>query len=218
MKKRFKWAKEHRGWSVDDWKKVIFSDETKLNLWGSDGAEYTYILKGEKLRPFNFKSKKQGGGGSIMIWGCMTALGPGYACRLLEKTMNSSLYQHVLQTSYLDTLGYYGLSHSDVIFQQDGATFHTSTTSKNWLDNQGIKYISDWPPCSPDLNPIEHLWHHIKKRLDGYPLKPRNIDELWRRFDFEWNKFTKEDMEKYYDGYHKRIEAVISAKGGYPLY
>ena len=218
MKKRYKWAKEHRDWTVEDWKKVVFSDETKLNIWGSDGAEYTYVLKGAKLRPFNFKSKKQGGGGSIMIWGCMTAFGPGYACRLLEKSMNSGLYQHVLRTSYIDTLGYYGLTHSDVVFQQDGAKCHTSNTSKNWMDNQGINYIKDWPPCSPDLNPIEHLWHHVKKRLDCYPLKPKNVEELWQRFDYEWNRFTKDDMDNYYNNYHKRIEAVINARGGYTTY
>ena len=218
MKKRYDWPKKHSDWSVEDWKKVIFSDETKLNLWGSDGAEYTYILRGEKLRPFNFKSRKQGGGGSIMIWGCMTALGPGYACRLLEKTMNSSLYQHILQTSYFDTLRYYGLGHTDVVFQQDGAKCHTSDSTINWMNSNGIRYINNWPPCSPDLNPIEHLWHHVKKRLDGYPLKPKNVEELWQRFDYEWNRFTKEDMNKYYTNYHKRIEAVINARGGYTKY
>ena len=76
-------------------------------------------------------------------------------------------------------------------------------------------YIQDWPANSPDLNPIEHLWRHVMLKLDAYDTKPKNMDELWDRFDAEWNKFTKEGMTKYYESMPKRIEEVIKAKGGY---
>jgi transposase len=126
MRQRYQWARRHQYWTFQDWKKVIFSDESRFNLWGSDGVEYTYQYKGDSKKPFNYKTKRKQGGGSMIVWGCMTALGPDYACRLLEKSMNSDLYQYVLGTTYLDTLRYYGLHHDDVIFQQDGATCHTS--------------------------------------------------------------------------------------------
>lgn len=215
MRQRYHWARKHRDWKVEDWKKVIFSDESRINLWGSDGIEYTYQYKDDSKRFFNYKSKRQQGGGSLMVWGCMTALGPGYACRLLEKSMNSDLYQHVLGTTYFDTLHYYGLQHEDVIFQQDGATCHTSDPTYNWMDKKGMIYMKDWPSSSPDMNPIEHLWHQIKSRLDKYPNKPSNVDQLWERFDFEWNKFNQNTMEPYYNSYPKRIRAVIKARGGY---
>ena len=40
MAARYKWAKKHQYWTIDDWKRVIFSDETKINIWGSDGIKY----------------------------------------------------------------------------------------------------------------------------------------------------------------------------------
>lgn len=215
MKARRKWAREHRKWTVEDWKKVIFSDESRFNLWGSDGVQYTYRLKGEPLRPHNFRTRRQQGGGSLMVWGCMTAFGPGYACRLLEKSMNSDLYQYVLGTTYFNTLRYYGLQHDDVFFQQDGATCHTSESTYNWMDEKGMTYLYKWPANSPDLNPIEHLWHQVKSRLDKYEDKPSNINQLWERFDTEWNKFNEKTMEPYYNSYPKRIRAVIKAKGGH---
>ncbi|EPB88867.1 hypothetical protein HMPREF1544_04376 [Mucor circinelloides 1006PhL] len=92
--------------------------------------------KDDSKKPFNYKSKRQQGGGSLMVWGYMTALGPGYACRMLEKSMNSDLYQHVLGTTYFDLLHYYGLQHEDVIFQQDGATCQTSDPTYNWMDKK----------------------------------------------------------------------------------
>ncbi len=39
VQKRFQWAKEHEGWTVENWKQVVFSDESKFNLFGSDGRE-----------------------------------------------------------------------------------------------------------------------------------------------------------------------------------
>jgi transposase len=215
VKNRLKWAKEHRHWTVEDWKKVIFSDETKVNTSGSDGVQYTYVYKDDRLKPFNFAPKKKFGGRSIMVWGCMTSLGVGYACRLIEKTMDSNLYRHILNTTYNDTLRYYGWTNKDVIFQQDGNTSHTSKTTLQWIEKHKINLLKNWLANSPDLNPIEHLWHQIKVRLNRYPFKPQNVDILWERFDKEWNKFTRNDIERYYESMPKRIEEVIKAKGGY---
>jgi transposase len=205
----------HQHWTVEDWKTVIFSDETKINRWGSDGRQITWKYKGDPDRSHNYQTRIQGGGGSIMMWGCMTALGAGYACRIVEYPMNSDLYTHILNTSYKDTLQYYGLRKQDTLFQQDGDSKHTSKFTTKWLEKYNINYINDWPPCSPDLNPIERLWHHLKSRLSLYETKPKNMDDLWNRIDIEWNKFTKEDMIPYYESIPKRIAEVIRNKGGY---
>jgi hypothetical protein len=129
--------------------------------------------------------------------------------------MKSECYTYILGSSYKDTLDYYGLKNEDVIFQQDGDPKHTSFFTKNWLNKNNTRYIQDMPANSPDLNPIEHLWHHLKLRLNKYDRKQKHLDELWERVDLEWNKFTKDDMQNYYKALPKRIQEVIKAKGGY---
>ena len=81
----------------------------------------------------------------MMIWGCITSLGVGYACRIVEHPMKSELYTHILATSYKETLEYFGLSNEEVIFQQDGDTKPTSKYTKKWLADNKIRYIEDWP-------------------------------------------------------------------------
>ena len=65
------------------------------------------------------------------------------------------------------------------------------------------------------MNPIEHLWHHLKLKLSHYEKKAKGIHELWERVEREWNTFTAEECQRYVESMPKRIEAVIKAKGGH---
>jgi transposase len=47
---------------------------------------------------------------------------------------------------------------------QDGASIHTACIIKNWLQEKSIE-ILNWPPYSPDLNPIEHAWKRLKEQV-----------------------------------------------------
>jgi hypothetical protein len=57
------------------------------------------------------------------------------------------------------------------------------------------------------------MWHQLKNRLGQYPSKPHTVEELEKRINIEWYKFTKEDCLKYIDSMPGRIEAVIKSKG-----
>jgi len=58
-------------------------------------------------------------------------------------------------------------------FQQDNDPKHKSNLVKDWIFSKGIQCI-DWPPYSPDLNPIENLWADIKKRTEKKILQTRS--------------------------------------------
>ncbi|KAG1167121.1 hypothetical protein G6F46_012603 [Rhizopus delemar] len=108
QKNRLKWCKKHQNWTVDDWKKVIFSDETKINIFGPDSNPYTWKEDGAVSRPHHINQTVKYGGGSLMMWGCMTAKGVGYACQTFGGNMSSQTYTNILATTYKDTLDYYG--------------------------------------------------------------------------------------------------------------
>ena len=70
-KDRLDWAYEHRHWTENDWK-VIWLDETKINRLGSDGRKWVWKKENEGLTERQVIGTKKFGGGSIMVWGCMT--------------------------------------------------------------------------------------------------------------------------------------------------
>ena len=49
IKSRYEFALKHQYWTVDDWKRVIFSDETKINRLGSDGRKWVWKQRGNRL-------------------------------------------------------------------------------------------------------------------------------------------------------------------------
>ena len=69
-------------------------------------------------------------------------------------------------------------------FQQDNDPKHRSKVAKEFLDREVPKTI-DWPPNSPDLNPMENMWSILKRRVEKR--KPSDIDEL-ETIDEEWQK------------------------------
>lgn len=209
---RLKWARDRQHWTELDWSKVVFSDETRINIWGSDGVCYCWVRPGDPLQPHHLDLTVKHGGGGLMIWGCMTAKGLGYGCHV-EESISSSVYQDILQDHLKSTMDYYGLETDDFIFQQDNAPCHVSRATRQWFEDNGFDVLP-WPAQSPDLNPIEHVWHYIKVKLSGYALKATSIGALWDRVNYEWNRVPQEYIVKLYQSMPTRIRAVIEAKGG----
>ena len=71
---------------------------------------------------------------------------------------------------------------------------------------------------SPDINPIEHLWNHLKRKLAEYEVPPQGVLELWERVQEEWGKINREVCQGLIESIPRRVEAIIKAKGGYTKY
>ena len=218
VRQRLDFATKYQHWTVEDWKHVIWSDETKINHLGSDGHEWVWKKPGSTLTEQHVKGTVKFGGGNIMIWGCMTAQGVGYACRI-DGNMNAELYTRILEDEFLQSLEYYEMEVDKVIFQQDNDPKHTSHVAQKWFKDNGVEVL-DWPAQSPDLilNPIEHLWQHLKQRLATYEIDPVSMHELWERVEAEWNKIPPQICIDLITSMPRHVAAVLKAKGGYTKY
>ncbi|KAG0924102.1 hypothetical protein G6F57_018444 [Rhizopus arrhizus] len=165
-KARLEWALAHRYWTIDDWRKVIFSDESKINVWGSDGVEFSLESVWKPITPSSCNPNRDG----------------------------------------------------DFIFQHDNDPKHTAKITTTYLKEEAKYPVLPWPSQSPDLNPIEHMWRHLKLKLALYEQRARGVRELWERIKIEWETFDKGICCKYIDSMPARVQAVIKAKGGNTIY
>jgi transposase len=213
---RVDFALTHQHWTMEDWKKVVWSDETKINRLGSDGKKWVWKKKGEGLTDRTVQGTQKFGGGSLMMWGCMLWEGPGYATKI-DGEMDGDLYINIMQDELAESLAYYNKQGGEVIFQQDNDPKHTCKKAKAYFQTQDYRVLQ-WPAQSPDLNPIEHLWSHLKKKLGEYEVPPKGIEELWERVQQEWEKIPAEVCQNLIESMPRRVAAVLKAKGGYTKY
>src|SRR3979490_3196075 len=93
----------------------------------------------------------------------------------------------------------------------------TSKKADQWFSDNNIIPMK-WPAQSPDLNPIEHLWQHLKAKLQQYDIPPKGVHELWDRVAKEWTEIPPETCQKLIESMPRRIQAVLKAKGGHTKY
>ena len=138
VKARLEFAKKHLDWTVNDWNRVIFSDESKINRFNSDGRSWCWYRDVNQLEDRTVNIQIKHGGGGVMIWGCMTSQGIGYLCKI-DGTMDQHLYKSILEDELLQTIDFYNLEKDQVIFQHDNDQNTRQNQFKNGFQNKNSK-------------------------------------------------------------------------------
>jgi transposase len=226
--KRFEWAKEHLHWPIEQWRGSIFSDECSVEKGADPRQVWVFRRPGaiERFKPENVVGKNKGKGVSLMVWGCFAGDIKGPLVSF--EGVNTAV-------TYIDTLKQYLVPFieflleelpqelaNDIIYQQDNASIHTATATMNWFKDAGIT-VMEWPPNSPDMNPIEHIWRVLKAALyarfpDTVAIRggPETVrKELGRRLQIVWEDLEPEVFDNLIMSMPRRVAALYNAKGWY---
>ena len=140
---------------------------------------------------------------------CATGVGELY---FIEGNMNSNMYCEILQQSMIPSLQKLG---SRTVFQHDNDSKHTSKTTIALLGRLRVK-VMDWPSMSPDLNPIEHLWGILKRKVEV--CKVSNICQLCEVVMEELKSIPVATCEGLVNSMLSRVKAVLDNDGGHTKY
>jgi hypothetical protein len=230
--KRLEWAIKYKDWMVEDWKHIIWSDES--SIWIGLNSRRQWIIRppGERLNRRYVKKTFKSAQVKVMVWACFTGerLGPLIVCD--DGGIGTDEYEDILYDGLFsliddlleipeDTEEVQVADKSTFLFMQDNALCHKATDILEFLKENYVP-VMEWPPQSPDLNPIENLWTEFKARfhrrfmeLFNHPSKSvearyrysKVLQEVWYSQGMELVMALIESMPR-------RCVAVIEAKGG----
>lgn len=131
------------------------------------------------------------------------AAGHGFdECRALQKILARNLRASAIKL---------GLPRTRWIFQHDNDPKHTAGSTTEWLRREKIRVL-EWPACSPDLNPIEHLWDELDRQRRK--LGPTCNRSLFNKLKESWYNIEPDHVLKLVNSMKRRLKAVIEARGG----
>ena len=196
---------------MDYWNNILWSEEMKINLFGSDGLKHVWWRPGEDYKDKCVMPTVKHGGGNVMVWGCMSAEGVG-EIYFNEGNINYNMFSEILQHSMIPSLEKQGRR---AVFQHDNDPKHTTNTTIALLKRLRVK-VMDWPRMSPDLTPIEHLWGILKRKEEVR--KVSNICQLRNVVMEEWKSIPVATGEALVNSMPRRVKAVLDNDGGHTKY
>jgi hypothetical protein len=189
---------------------IIFTDESMFVL--DSKKEKLYRFPGENSE--DVFREHEGYAIKIMIWG---AIGHNYRSPLIW------FKEHVTKITYVDELRkkqiledlWVKFPHG-YIFQQDNARPHTAAYARDYITRlaQTLPEEAPWPPCSPDLSPIEQIWAYIKKKVNMKAVK--TAEDLFKEVERIWLDMDDEMINNYVDSFQSRIWTLEDV-GGHSL-
>ncbi|GBM33762.1 hypothetical protein AVEN_47057-1 [Araneus ventricosus] len=152
-----------------------------------------------------------------MHWGTYSwaALGPVV---VVEQTMKAANYLHIIADQLHSYMAFI-FPNGNGIFQQDNAPCHKARIVLEWFEEQTDEFhLMFWPPNSPDLNPMEHIWVVMQRQFRAQNPPYPNISTLRDRCLEIWYNLSPVMYQKFLASIPWRVAAVLKVKGGATRY
>ncbi|CAH1999243.1 unnamed protein product [Acanthoscelides obtectus] len=186
------WCRQRSLWD-QEWNSIVFSDESRFCLGMHDGRARVRRRRGERRNPQFFVERHVHHTVGVMVWGAI-AYGSRSPLIFIRGNMNAQRYIHeVLEPHllpYLDTL-------ADPTFQQHNARPHVARVTIDFFQHNDVTLLP-WPPRSPDLSPIEHVW---------------NMMVLREELVVAWNEIPQEDIDHLIRSMLRRVGECVAHQG-----
>ena len=225
--KRYDFALKWRATLSDtDVQKILFSDEMICHYSGNNPRHWVFRKPGEQWRADCVDGTTRRSGASVMAWAAIYGRSSTEIC-FMERDPNArrngysaESYKAMIEEQLPQ------IYEPGFLFQQDNAPIHTAHIVTEWLTNNGVAYIDDWPPYSPDLNPIENVWAELRDLLLNYTNDLGDLvgegetqeEHVQWALDQAWNDLEESYIEACTTSFLRRLDAVIDAKGWYTKY
>lgn len=199
-------------WDDDRLQSIVFSDEKTFStdpFW----QKKCYRKDGTRYEPENLVVKDTSGHITHNYWGAIGIEGPVTPIVRIEGRLTAPKYmREIVRAHVIPMMETFEDNDDRRIFMQDNAPQHTAAATMALFSRQQFE-LMEWPPKSPDLNPIENVWARM---VYGWPqIHPRNDENLHAAVVERWRSVGERDQmfRNLYGSLRNRFQEVIDADG-----
>ncbi|GFU10306.1 transposable element Tcb2 transposase [Trichonephila clavipes] len=214
-RRRSLWCREHRNWRDNEWGRVLFTDESRFSLSSDSHRILIWRERGSCNHPSNIIERDMYGGRGVLVWGGIM-LGSRTDLHIFDAgSVNGTRYCNEILLPYVrlfrDAMG------MQFLFMDENAPCHCTLAAEQLLESEDIECM-DWPARSPDLNPIDHVWDFLGRRLAARTLPPVTIRELRLALQDEWAAMPQQLIDTVILSMGRRCETCLAVRGDHIPY
>lgn len=211
---RLNWCRERQAWTRAMWRRILWSDESRFQCFRADGRQRVWRRRGERYAEAAVRPRVAYGGPSVMVWGGITFQGRT-ELYVIQNNLNARRYCDEILAPIV--VPFLTRQRQRVTFQQDNARPHTARVSMGFLQQNNVDVLP-WPAMSPDLNPIEHVWDELGRRVTRRQAPPTTRAQLVQALHEEWAAIPQAVIQRLVNSMQDRVTACIRARGGVTRY
>ncbi|GBL77635.1 Transposable element Tcb2 transposase [Araneus ventricosus] len=211
---RLAWSREHALWTPQQWSCVMFSDESRFSLQSDSRRTFIWRAPGTRYHQENTIERHRYGGAGWLVWGGII-LSSRTDLHVQSVTMTGHIYRDVILEQHVRL--FRGAMGAEFLFMDDNARPLRANIVDECLQSEDITRM-DWPAYSPDLNPIEHVWDMLGRRIAARQPPPTCLLELRRALLDEWCNIPQDQIDNLILSMPRRCKACIASSGRHTPY
>ncbi|GFV90975.1 transposable element Tcb2 transposase [Trichonephila clavipes] len=171
--------------------------------------------RGSRNNPAFVHESVRFGGGGVLVYGGISIDGRTdlYIIRdgpLTARRCRDEILRPIV-VPYAAAIG------DDFILMDDNCRPHRANLVEDFLFEEGIVRM-EWPACSPDMNPIEHVWDALGRRVAGHQPPPQTLQELKRALLEEWDRISQLVINSLIDSMPQRCSTLLAVRENHTPY
>ena len=215
VSRREQWAMQRVHWRMQQWRRVVFTDESRFRLYRNDGRIRVWRMPRQEMLQQHVQRTQQQGA-SLHVWAGITLTGKTELV-VLNRNVTGERYAELLESHLLPFMTQIYGDTANWILQDDNAAPHRAAVVARLKEHLGIRTLR-WPARSPDMNPIEHVWDYLKRQVQQRDPPPQTLRELRDSVVDVWQQTPQDFLRRLVLGMPRRISALLHARGGYTRY
>ncbi|GFY27916.1 transposable element Tcb1 transposase [Trichonephila clavipes] len=212
---RREWATEHVNWRRNEWSNVLFSNESRFSVHPNNRRIFIWRERGSRNTPAFVHESVSFDSGGVLMYGGISIDWRTDLYIIRDGALTARRYRdeilRPIVAPYAATIG------DDFILMDDNCRPHRANLVEDFFFEEGIVRM-EWPACSPDMNPIEHVWDALGRRVAGRQPHPQTLQELEKALLEEWDRIPQLVINSLIDSMPQRCSTLLAVRGNHTPY